>query len=128
MSTKIHDGHVRISEQEKTILKNLEVGFTRVFRIGLDTLKVWIHQDTPHPCVYLYNTGQNRAPPAAALCPTSKPPAQGCPCPACPIRSAFAGRAACGEKENVPAGPDPSHEMQSHPGESAEDSPESVTG
>jgi hypothetical protein len=83
------------------------VGFTRVFSIGLNTLRLWIHQRDALSCVYLYNTRQNRAPPAGASLPCSEPPAQGCCCPACPIRSAFqtVPHQKPGQKENELSGP-----------------------
>lgn len=105
---KNFDGHVRISDAERAMMVKSGMGFSRVFRIGLDTLRLWIRTDVSHSCVYLYNTGENRATPAAASLPSPTASAQGCPCPACPIRAAFGtvphGKR-YGQKENVPAGP-----------------------
>jgi hypothetical protein len=103
MSTKKYDGHVRISTAERTFMEKFGIGFSRVWRVGLDTLKMWIQGDSLSSCSYLYNTGKNRAAPGAASLPPSGPSAQGCPCPACPIRAAFGQvpHERCGQKENV---------------------------
>jgi hypothetical protein len=103
--TKNMDGHVRISAAEKAMMDEMGIGFSRVFRVGLDTLKLWIQSKGCPSCFYLYNTGQNRAPPAAASLPPSEPSAQACPCPACPIRAAFGHvpHERCGQKENQSA-------------------------
>jgi len=106
MSTKNNDGHVRISDAEKAMMERMGMGFTRVFRIGLDTLKLWIQGDTPSSCVYLYNTGNARPAPSGASDPSPAPCAQGCPCQACPIRLAFGNRAARAgaHEKDCPAG------------------------
>ena len=101
-------GQVRISAAEKAMMDKSGLGFTRIFRMGLDTLKLSIQSEAPHSCVYLYNTGENRAPPAAPLLPPPDPLAQVCPCPACPIRAAFGTlphACSCGKKENERSGP-----------------------
>ena len=100
--TKNFDGHVRIDADEKAMLNKSGMGFTRMFRIGLDTYKLWIQTGACPSCVYLYNTGKNSAPPAAAPMQSPAPIAQGCPCPACPIRAAFGHvpHERSGQKEN----------------------------
>lgn len=98
--SKNYEGHVRISAAEKAMMDKSGLGFTRIFRIGLDTLRLWIQSEDLHSCVYLYNTGENRAPPAAALLPSPAPLAQVCPCQACPIRAAFGILPHAGQKEN----------------------------
>lgn len=105
MTARNFKGQVRISAGEKELMRNAGLGFSRVFRVGLDTLKLSIQRNTSPSCVYLYNTGRNPAPPAAASCPSSEPPAQVCPCLACPIRAAFGTvpHVKVEQKENVPA-------------------------
>jgi hypothetical protein len=101
-------GQVRISAAEKALMDKTGLGFTRIFRIGLDTLKLSIQSTGCPSCVYLYNTGENRAPPDGASLPCSEPVAHpGC-CPACPIRSAFrtVPHQEPGQKENDVSGPD----------------------
>ena len=88
MSKKLK-GQVRISDAEKAFMDNQQMGFTQVFRTGLNTLRLSIQPQAPLSCVYLYITRQNPAPPASAPCSSSEPPAHHCCCPACPIRSAF---------------------------------------
>lgn len=113
MSTKKYDGHVRFSESDKMVMDKMNIGLSRVFRVGFDTLRMWIQPNTPHSCFYLYNTGKNRAPPDAAVLTIPQAPAQGCPCPVCPIRAAFGtvphekigqkeNHSAAAEKENDP--------------------------
>jgi len=102
--TKDLDGHVRISNAEKAMMVRLGIGFSRAFRVGLDTLRLWIQRDTPYTCVYLYNTGKKPAAGCGASLPSSEPLAHACCCPACPIRSAFGNGAALkksGQKENT---------------------------
>lgn len=105
MTARNFKGQVRISAGEKELMRNAGLGFSRVFRMGLDTLKLSIQRNTSPSCVYLYNTGRNHAPPAAASCSSSEPPAQVCPCLACPIRAAFGTvpHVKNDRKENVPA-------------------------
>jgi hypothetical protein len=101
--TKTLDGHVRICNAEKAMMDKKGWGFSRVFRVGLDTLRLWIQSDAPYSCVYLYNTGKKPAAECGASLPSSEPLAHACCCPACPIRSAFGNGAALkksGQKEN----------------------------
>lgn len=104
---KNFDGHVRFSEAEKDLMVKAGLGVSRVWRVGLDTIRLWIQPNNVHPCVYLYNTGKNPAPPAAAPMQSPAPIAQGCPCQACPIRAAFGHvpHERCGQKENERSGP-----------------------
>lgn len=99
---KNFDGHVRIDADEKAMLDKSGMGFTRMFRIGLDTYKLWIQSGACPSCVYLYNTGKSHAPPDAALLTPRPASAQACPCPACPIRAAFGHvpHEKIGQKEN----------------------------
>jgi len=101
-NSKNIDGHVRISDAEKAMMENMGIGFSRVFRIGLDTLKMWIQEDTLHSCSYLYNTGKTRSAPSGTSSPPPAPLAHACPCPACPIRHAFPDRAASCRSKEIP--------------------------
>jgi len=81
--------HVRISQQEKALLSNLGIPISAVFRAGLNTLSMWIQSPPSYPCIYIHKIGNHTLPPAVGPLPPSEPPAQVCPCLACPVRAAF---------------------------------------
>lgn len=89
MSKKKYQINIRISEDQKRIMDELKIGKTAALTVGLSTLSLYIRRNTPLSCVYLYNTGENAAPPGPASNQPPAPPAQGCPCPVCPLRFAF---------------------------------------
>lgn len=89
MTGRNFKGQVRVSAAEKEFMEKAGLGFSRVFRVGLDTLKLSIQADGSPSCVYLYNIRQNRGSHASALCLSSEPHAQVCPCQVCPIRVAY---------------------------------------
>jgi hypothetical protein len=120
--TKKNVTGIRYSEPEKRFLKRVGLGFQRVFNIGIQSLYLSLHEcDTP-PCIYLYNTGKNRAPPALGLAAPESPPAHHCCCPVCPIRNAFGSvphqKETPGLKENEPVLPIAAalYDMEDQPG------------
>lgn len=102
--TKNLDGHVRIGDREKSLMAQWRVGFTRVFRVGFDTIRLWRQANTLPTCVYLCNTGEEPAAPCSASLPAPKPIAHVCPCLACPIRTAL-GHGAAAAADKIEADP-----------------------
>lgn len=85
---------VRISDIDKKLMDRCNIGITAVARVGLDTLRLYIQGCDAHSCVYISKTGRHAAPPADGSQVPGDSPAHVCPCPSCPIKAAFTGRAA----------------------------------
>lgn len=103
MSRKDIRVNARISAEDLRIIKDLKIGKSAALAVGITTLKLYVQRDCLTSCVYLYNTRENPAPPASAPSHSPGPIAQGCPCPACPLREAFGHlpHEKIGQKENV---------------------------
>lgn len=95
MLVRNKDVHVRVNEAEKrTMVDEWGIEVSRVFRTGFITIKMWIQGEASLSCPYIHITGKNRSHPSGAVSTHPQPPAQACPCPACPIRCMFPDRAA----------------------------------
>jgi len=92
--TKDYSTSLRFGESQRVLMDDIGVGVTRVFALGIATLKMYIRASPYYTCNYISRTGEHAALPAVGSRSLEPPAAQGACCPACPMRAAFGARAA----------------------------------
>ena len=95
--SKKNQVNIRISDHDKDRIGKIPGGATAVFRLGFNTIKMYIQGLGCHTCTYISKTGNHTAPPADRSRIPATPPAHGPCCPACPLHSTFGHPAAPAE-------------------------------
>lgn len=101
--TKDYSTSLRFGEAQRVLMDDIGIGVTRVFVLGIATLRVYIRASPYYTCKYIFRTGKHAAPPAVGSRSLEPPAAQGPCCPACPMNAAFGARAAAATMKEADA-------------------------